>query len=298
MGSVWRRRQQMRALARRLVPGALALALAGCSGAQASQHRPTSQRRVREIAPSLAGVHWWIAASALRRLDTTAGTNWTSRVFRPATTTLIVGPSQAARYSGWAGHLALDATSLAGVRQALTVATSGDVVLLDLEHWPHTPLAEQLQAGVTFAQAGGLTRAAGVELVAAPSRDLALVLTPGQRVSTGFLASGVVGAASRAAQILEIQAQGLEGTPSRYRGFVDEVESRARRANPAIRFVLGLSTNPSGQRVSARVLAQDIAMTKATASGYWLNIPQAGSSCPRCGVAQPQVAVSLLRGQP
>ncbi|ACU53433.1 hypothetical protein Afer_0465 [Acidimicrobium ferrooxidans DSM 10331] len=287
----------MRTLARRLILGALALALAGCGEVQAPHHRPTSERAAHEIAPSLVGVHWWLAASALRRLDAAAGSSWTNAVFRPANTTLIVGPSQAASYAGWAGHRALDATSLAGVREALRVATSGDVVLLDLEHWPRSPLAEQLQAGATFTQAGTLARAAGVDLVAAPATDLALVLTPGQRVRTGFLASGVVQAASRAAQILEIQAQGLEATPSRYASFVDQVEVLARSANPTIRFVLGLSTNPSGQRVSATTLAQDIALTKATASGYWLNIPQAGVSCPRCGIAQPQVAVALLRGE-
>jgi hypothetical protein len=288
----------VRALAKWLVIlVGLGLAAAACGSPTAA---PRASKPARSSSPGVAPiaheVHWWIAAGALRRLEAVAGSGFVDQVFTPATSTLIVAPAQAGEYPSWAGHLALDATSLGGVRAALRVARPGDVVLLDIEHWPRTPLAEQLAAAATYQEAGVLARAAGVELVAAPATDLALVLEPGQKVTTGFLASGVVQAAAKAASIFEIQAQGLEANPARYAAYVDVVERLARTANPAVRFVLGLSTNPSGQHVSPTALAADIARTRVDALGYWLNIPQAGISCPRCGVAQPQVAVSLLRG--
>jgi len=293
----------MRLLSRWLaVVAALGLATVACH-TPGSSSRPASTLATNTpaqtpapVAPPLRSVHWWIAAGALRRLALVAGSGFVDEIFRPHTTTLIVAPSQAREQTGWAGHLALDATSLAGVRNALRVATPGDVVLLDIEHWARTPLAEQLHAAATYEEAGALARSAGVELVAAPATDLSLVLTPGQKVTTGFLQSGVVQAAATAASILEIQAQGLEENPERYAAYVGEVEQLARAANPSVRFVLGLSTNPSGQRVRPAALATDITLTRKGALGYWLNIPQAGISCPRCGVAQTQVAVSLLRG--
>lgn len=211
---------------------------------------------------------------------------------------LIVGPGQAAAWPGWRGHLALDATSLAEVRSALRVATSGDAILLDLEHWPFTPVVEQKEAPAIYTQAGVLVRARGFELIAAPATDLARVLTPGVRTDQGFLSSGLVPAAARAANVMEIQAQGLEADPSRYLRFVERVVAEARGANPSVRVALGLSTNPNGRHVSAALLARDIAATRDIASAYWLNVPAAGAACPRCGVAQPQVAVKLLGGRP
>ncbi|MVU77410.1 hypothetical protein GPX89_09135 [Nocardia sp. ET3-3] len=60
----------------------------------------------------------------------------------------------------------------------------------------------------------------------------------------------------------------------------------------------GLSTNPSGQTVTADQVHAALDATRSFVDGYWLNIPQAGTACPRCGTAQPQVAVTLLRQLP
>jgi hypothetical protein len=273
---------------------AAGILLAACGASSAAPRRSSPSEH--HVVPALATVHWLLAASALRKLEAAAGPAWTEAAFNPRTTTLIVSPAAAGSWRPWAGHLALDATSLAGVRAALAVATPGDAILLDLEHWPRTPPAEQADAAAVYEEAGALLQGRGIELIAAPATDLALVLAPGQRVDVGFLASGVVPAAARAASMLEIQAQGLEANTARYVGFVEAVVAEARSANPSVRFALGLSTNPSGQVVSPAALAADIAATRRIASAYWLNIPSAGASCPRCGVAQPQVAISLLEG--
>ncbi len=276
-------------------------ALAGCGVGAAGAHRSaaTAKRRsavVGAAQTTLPGVHWVLASGALRRLEQAGGASWASAVFRPQTTTLIVAPSAIGQWSSWQGHIWLDATSLAGVRAALAVATPGDAVLLDLEHWSRTPMSEQLNAAATYEHAAALAEEAHVPLVAAPATDLALVLTPGLRVTQGFLSSGIVQAAARGASVFEVQAQGLETNPARYVSYVRAVVAQARQANPSIGIVLGLSTNPSGEHVAASELREDIALTRSFAQGYWLNVPQGGASCPRCGVAQPEVAVALLKG--
>jgi hypothetical protein len=271
------------------------LIAAGCgvSSRQAGKsiRRQASGRSSSSISKTY---HWFIAASALKKLEDTAGKSWLGEHLNPENATLIVAPSQMSKWPAWSGHMAIDSTSLDGVRRALAVVTSGDFVILDLEHWSRTPLDEQLNAAETYKEAFILCQSRKVPLIAAPATDLALAIKPGERITTGFLESGVIGAAAAAASEFEIQAQGLEANPARYLNYVHEVVAQARASNPNINFVLGLSTNPNGQRVSASELIADVRESGAISRQYWLNIPQGGPSCPRCGIAQPQVAIALL----
>jgi hypothetical protein len=42
------------------------------------------------------------------------------------------------------------------------------------------------------------------------------------------------------------------------------------------------------------MLVSDIAAVAASASGFWMNIPDLGPSCPDCNQPRPQVAVGAL----
>jgi ATP phosphoribosyltransferase regulatory subunit HisZ len=71
--------------------------------------------------------------------------------------------------------------------------------------------------------------------------------------------------------------------------------AQARAVNPKVLVFAGLSTNPSGKRVTAQQLFDAVQATRAEVDGSWLNIPGGGAYCPKCGEPQPQVDIDLLR---
>lgn len=112
---------------------------------------------------------------------------------------------------------------------------------------------------------------------------------------SGYLGLDLAGGAARHASVIDIQAQGLEADASAYASFVRKAALQARRANPSVIVLAGISTNPNGDRVTAAEILASIHATRAFVNGYWLNIPAAGEACPRCGNPQPQIAVQVLR---
>jgi hypothetical protein len=168
-------------------------------------------------------------------------------------------------------------------------------LLYDDEHWPLTPLAQQRDPGGYGAQALRLAHDKGMVLIATPATDLVEVLDPGGTGSADqrFLALDVIASVARDADMVDIQAQGLEGS-TMYERFVTAVARQARAANPRVKVLAGISTNPSGRTISAQTLARDADEVRGVVDGYWLNIPSAGPACPRCGVARPEVAVPWL----
>ncbi|QIS11288.1 hypothetical protein [Nocardia arthritidis] len=101
-----------------------------------------------------------------------------------------------------------------------------------------------------------------------------------------------VGAAA-SADVIDIQAQGSEADTAKFADFVRQAAAQARQRNPRVVVLAGLSTNPSGQRVTTDQLQQAVAATRSFVDGYWLDIPAVGTACPRCGTPQPEVAVPL-----
>jgi hypothetical protein len=57
----------------------------------------------------------------------------------------------------------------------------------------------------------------------------------------------------------------------------------------------GISTNPSGQRVSADDILRAIAATRDSVDGYWFNIPWPSEYCPRCNDFRPDIAIEVIR---
>jgi hypothetical protein len=170
-------------------------------------------------------------------------------------------------------------------------------VLYDNEAWEFTPPEEQQDIAKFEKLAADAVHSHGLLFVATPATDLTRILSP--QVKTRrydeYLRLGIAGAAAQYADIYEIQAQGSEDNLAVYTQFVKQAAAQARAANPQVKVFAGLSTNPSGKHVTAKGLYDAIMATRSDVDGYWLNIPAGGSHCPRCGEAQPQVAVELIK---
>ena len=172
-----------------------------------------------------------------------------------------------------------------------------DGVLYDPEAWPFTPLTEQRDPFRAAANAAAVAHAHGLRFIIAPALNLTTVLDPGGQAPRWreFLALNLAGRLARVADVIELQAQSLERDTAGYAAFVRTATSQATAAHPGISVLAGLSTNPPGPPVGSQRLAAAIRATRATVSGYWLNIPGPGPRCPACRPARPDIAIGVLR---
>lgn len=190
-------------------------------------------------------------------------------------------------------------TSYAKLRAALDgpgLPPGTRAVLYDNEGWSLTPAAERLHPAEYEELAARLVHAHHLLFVSTPATTLTDVLDPGDTDHyAAYLRLGLAASGARYADVIDIQAQGSEADLSTYVAFVQAAAAQARRANPAVMVLAGISTNPSGQRITGAQLAAAFRAVRPYVDGFWLNIPQAGAACPRCGTAQPAVAIPLLR---
>ena len=168
-------------------------------------------------------------------------------------------------------------------------------VLYDPEAWAFTPQTEQQHPVLAAERAAAVAHAHGLKLIVAPSLDLSTVLAPDGRGSreNRFLRLRIFRRLAAAADVVELQAQSLERAPGAYRSFVVAGAAQARAGNRRIGLRAGLSSNPPGAPVSLGELRSDIAATRSTVAGYWLNIPGRGARCPTCNPSNPGLAVAL-----
>lgn len=173
----------------------------------------------------------------------------------------------------------------------------GADVVLDIENWPLTPRWQRLHPVEAYRKASQLARRRDLKIIATPATDLVRSVRPLYRgnMYLEFVKLQLARKIAPYAQIYEIQAQNAEANSVLYRKFVAEIAAQVRSVDPRATLLAGLTTNPSGKPESVAVLYRDIDLTRGIVSGYWLNIPQAGRGCPRCGVARPEIAVQLLR---
>ncbi len=242
-------------------------------------------------------IEWMIAAGAVPRLLAVPGARSAVTAALDSRRTVLIGsPPRAIR--SWNVRRARTATSLAGISTVIRQAGADrlSAVVYDQESWSFTPKAEQTDPAPYVRRAEAMAHRQGLKLIATPATDLVWSVTrpaPGTVYDT-FLRLGIARKVGRFADIYEIQAQGAEADVQRYRSFVAAVAAQVRRANPRVVLFAGLSTNPTGHRVTASELEADVAATRHIVSGYWLNVPSGGAYCPTCGVAQPQVGARLL----
>jgi hypothetical protein len=171
-------------------------------------------------------------------------------------------------------------------------------VIYDCENWTFTPSNEQLNFGYYFQQFCNLAHQNNLKCILTPATDLTNTNSncQGQTSYDKYLACNISTLAARAgADILEIQAQDDEINTNNFYEYILLAGSAAKAINPNIQIWAGLSTNPSGKNVTGQMLFDSFNATfPDLAIGYWLNVPQNGSYCPKCGIAQPQVAVDFL----
>jgi hypothetical protein len=175
-------------------------------------------------------------------------------------------------------------------------------VLLDMEHWNFTPHVEQVNPAKYEQLAAALVhrhKAGGhaMLLIDAPASDIvqARCSCTGASVWQHYLDWNIAGGAARYADVIDIQAQGLERVLPNYKQFVAAAARQARQAHSAVVVLAGLSTDNGSQEVLASQLYQAYLDVRGIVVGFWLNIPGPGPHCPKCGGPYPRPALSLLK---
>ena len=250
----------------------------------------TANSQTRSLVPK--SFIWLFAGSAITHLGQTPGGMKLLRGYMNEQTVWVYGKSHDTPLHS----LVLSgAASLARFHQATMSANS--YVLLDLEDWSKSPVSEQKHPVATYAQATLLAKKRGKVLIATPAFDLIHSVQPHYHgpIYPEFIRLGLARRIARYASVYEIQAQGIENIPSRYRALVLAIARQVQETNPHAIILAGLSTGPSGQKTTAKILYQDVLATRHIVAGYWLNIPGHGTACPRCTIPKPQLAVALLQ---
>lgn len=189
-------------------------------------------------------------------------------------------------------------TSASGLETAVQEhRVPGDVqyLLLDLERWPLTPSGEQLRPIDSLRRALSIAHSAGKCVVFTPAVDLTATLpnAVGEAARFAQFDRAIAGPGS-VSDVFEVQSQQTEGTAFATT-FAPSAIAAVLRSRPGEPVFVGLSTNPDGRHVTpSDLLTVYHAGAAAGAVGYWLNIPETGVECPRCGKPQPQVAVAFL----
>lgn len=210
--------------------------------------------------------------------------------------TFLIGKLSQETYTHWK---AIATVSVKNFADAVKCCEEGvGAVLYDPEAWQFTPADEQQHPGDYACKIAAIVHRQHRLLIAAPATDLVskwpnLAQRPGDRYDH-FVESGVASSMSPCADVYEIQAQGAEATPSRFRSYVEEIRKQVREKNPKIIVLAGISTNPNGRIVSAEQINDSVSAVLPLVDGFWLNIPAGGALCPQCGKPQPGVAAEVL----
>jgi hypothetical protein len=169
-------------------------------------------------------------------------------------------------------------------------------VMYDNESWSSTPTVEKQNPAKYEQLVSQFAHAHGLQYVAAPGADLAGYLNAGSGISQtdSFLKLDMASDAARYADVLDIQAQSIQNNEQSYAAFVDAAAAQARAANPNIKIVSGLSTNPHGLTSSATQMVSDAQAVSSQVQGFWLNDPGRGSSCPTCTGPYPSMAAEVV----
>ena len=226
----------------------------------------------------------WIAtrttATNLASLDAP-----TSMTFLGGSTSFGLGGwGSAAPAVAWASEARFADDLLAG-----RVPSDVRVVMYDPEAWAATPVDEQADPVASMRAFGHLARSHGYLAVITPHPNLATVhdaacgARPGEALEDAFLRCGIEGEAARYADVVEVQAQSLEGDPATYRRFVTAAAAQARAANPGVLVLSGLSTNYASD---PSTLYDAWRSVLGTVDGHYLNVPHG---------RRPEIAIAFLR---
>jgi hypothetical protein len=245
---------------------------------------------------------WWIInTAALHSLENNGLPERISRYFFDNDHTFITQKRTQTRFAEWRALNTRTFTSVAALQKAFdngTIDSDVKAILYDNEAWSFTPLEEQLNIAEYEKKAAALVHQHRLLLVSTPASDLVRTLSPnagpGHKFDA-FLRLGVAADAARVSDVYEIQAQGAEMNAEKFSTFVRGAAKQARQANPHVIILAGLSTNPTGQRVTADQLLTAAESVSDVVDGYWLNIPGKSPYCPTCGQPAGDVGAEFLQ---
>jgi len=247
-----------------------------------------------------SGIVWMVSAKAISLIESEPNGTALVEAFFDNPNTYVMAPRDQLEMVPPKAIATINFASFAAMRSAFgahNVDPRYGAVLYDCEGWAYTPLEEQKNPIYYHTLAAELAHNFRLKFIAAPATTLrrALLRPSPDGTYPPFLTTGIVGPIAKVADIFEIQAQGMITQPKAYAALVTNAATEATGANPNITFLAGLSTGPSGQRVTAQQLYQAVAATRAVVAGYWLNIPEQSGYCENCAGARPDVAIGLLQ---
>lgn len=168
-------------------------------------------------------------------------------------------------------------------------------IMYDNEGWNFTPPEEQRDPRGFTRKAADLVHAHHLLFVSAPAVTITRLLAPGaQKRYDAYLRLMIAADSARYSDVYDIQAQGSVRNIARYSEFVKRAAAQARAANPKVMILAGISTNPSGQRVTADDILHAIDATRDNVDGYWFNIPQPSAYSPNCNDFRPDIAIDVF----
>lgn len=165
------------------------------------------------------------------------------------------------------------------------------VAMYDPERWRHTPVEEQRDPFGAMERFGRLAQDRGYVRMITPHPGLVSVpdgpVVPafGDTEEVAYERSGLTEAAARAADIVETQAQRLQGDPVAYRRFVEATAARARAVNPSVLVLSGLATSP-GFAATPRMLLEAWESVADVVDGHYISLSKA---------RYPEVMAAFLR---
>ena len=216
-----------------------------------------------------------------RRWVTAVGTIRTIAEIDPDVAARIFGSRDAIALGGWPGATTGRAWASSG-RFADDVANDAilddlEVAMYDPEHWDATPLEERLDPHASIETFGTLARSKGYTVLVTPHPNLVSVpgspLAPkdGETRESAYLRSGIAEVAAANADVIETQAQTLQGDPDRYRAFVAETVRIARATKRDIQVLSGLSTHP-GYPATVAMLRNAWMSVRDVVDGHYLSL--------------------------
>lgn len=272
----------------------------GCSTHDTRAQPPSPPSAQPTTGSTATAPLWIVAGSTLTRLLATDSAEATADFDTPNAFVLTSARSWSIP-PGWTSTPTADFTSYAALRSELARGNLDPrfkAVLYDNEQWSLTPATEQHNPGHYYQLAADLVHRHHLLFIAAPATNLVNVLTPTAAATQGhyqaFLALALPGDVARNADILDVQAQGAEADTALFASFVAQAAAQARSANPDVRVLAGLSTNPSGKSVTSKVIETAARAVRSDVDGYWLNDPAASTACPRCAGPFPQTALATV----
>jgi hypothetical protein len=293
-----------------LAVGAAAFALFAASAAGANLSPAAGASLGSAAAATMS--NWMISSRAISLINSYTGSGTlTTNAFDVASTDEIGAPAR-----GWVtqrtttytfyGPVSKQGSFLYALKHK-SVPAGTSYVMLDIESWAQTPHPEQVTPKVYLRQFVSAAHQHGYKAILAPSVSLTTGMTCNRTSDPAwqnYLVNCSVPTIVAQAQpdVYEIQSQRYEASTGAgtncgcYRWFTTAAAGQARAVVAGLDVRAGLSTNPSGKVSTGQTLYTDTVNTQATVEGYWLNVPQQGTSCPGCQPdGAPQVAVSYLQ---